>query len=62
MTAPQVVEFQIAYSTAGEVRLIYDDGSPVQPSVALADEFPGGLYRVVDGQLVRLLPGVPPSE
>ena len=56
-----MTEFQISLSTAEE-ELNYFTGEEWLPSpVEVESLFPPGLYRVVNGQLYRILEGVPPS-
>ncbi len=55
-----MVDFQLAVSTAEEEEN-YFFGQPIpthesDPEAAL----PGGVYRVIDGQLYRVLPGAAP--
>lgn len=64
-TEGSLVDFQLAVSTAEEEKN-YFFGQPVpshesDPEAAL----PAGIYRVIDGQLYRVLPGaapIPPPE
>jgi hypothetical protein len=56
----ELTVLQISLSTADD-EANYFTGSPI-PSVVpnLARSLPAGMYRVIDGQLCRILPGVSP--
>jgi hypothetical protein len=53
-------EFQLTWSTADEARRIFsgERGAPGTAPQPLP-QLPPGNYRVIDGQLVRIVPGTP---
>ena len=60
---PELVEFQMALSTAEqEAGLFTEIESEEQEKEEEEGWLSSGTYRVVDGQLYRLVPGIPPDE
>ena len=60
---PELVEFQMALSTAEqEAGLFTEIESEEQEKEEEKGWLSSGTYRVVDGQLYRLVPGIPPDE
>ncbi len=60
---PELIGFQIALSAAElEAGLFAEIESEEQGKEEEKGLLSSGIYRVVDGQLYRLVPGTPPDE
>lgn len=59
----ELIAFQMALSTGEQEEALFNALEP-DGQLKKADEgwLPPGTYRVVDGQLYRLVPGVPPEN
>ena len=59
----ELIEFQMALSTGEQEARLFDE---IEPLEQVNEEEEGwlsaGTYRVVDGQLYRLVPGIPLDE
>lgn len=62
MTDLKLVNFQFSLSTAEEEANLLPAQSPAARTHLPRPTFEPGLYRVVDGQLYRLIPGAPLKE
>lgn len=59
----ELIEFQIALSTGEQEETLFGDRDPVREAQGVEEAcLSPGTYRVVDGELYRLVPGVPPRE
>ena len=59
----ELVEFQFSLSTAEEERVYFSGQEPVpQQQAAQESHLPSGDYRVLNGELYRLVAGSPPLE
>ncbi len=62
MSTEAFLQIQLSLTTADEERQL---GLQSLPSLTVFDprapELPPGEYRVIDGQLFRIVPGVPPA-
>ena len=58
----KMIEVQMCLSTAEDEKN-YFSGTTSKPPVIDPDEIlPPGTYRIIDGELYRILPGLPPPQ
>lgn len=62
MTTQELVEFQISLSTAEEERTLFEGVEALQGHPPEPIPLPAGAYRIIDGHLYRIVPGLPEPE
>lgn len=62
MMSMELIEFQMALSTGEQEEALFDEREPNRDMREMEEGWLSpGTYRVVDGELYRLVPGVPPG-
>ena len=62
MMSMTLIEFQMALSTGEQEEVLFNEGEPGRDMQGMEEGWLSpGTYRVVDGELYRLVPGVPPG-
>jgi hypothetical protein len=61
MTPPRFTDLQLSVSTAEEERSYFTGQQQLSLAIDLAAILPAGVYRIIEGELCRILPGVPPA-
>ena len=63
MTSMDLIEFQMALSTGEQEEVLFNKLEPSEDAHETEEGWlPPGVYRVVDGELYRLVPGSPPGD
>ena len=62
MTTPEPIQYQLSVSTGDEESGLNSGVSPFTPTSPSTPILDPGVYRVIDGQLFKLVPGAPPTE
>lgn len=58
----KLIEFQMALSTGEQEEALFSGRDPIREKQGAEEScLSPGTYRVVDGELYRLVPGVPPD-
>jgi len=59
----ELIDFQFSLSTAEDERNYFSGITPTPPpEVRLEEAMPPGIYRIIDGEAYRVVPGVPIVE
>ena len=61
MMCMELIEFQMALSTGEQEECLFNELEPSEDMQGIEEGWLSpGTYRVVDGELYRLVPGIPP--